>query len=168
MHDVYLEFLRAILVLILFIYLFMIGKRSFVHKQNGWIYIRLGFGLLVFASFIDITDNYENLNQYIVIGDTSAQAFLEKVVGYLLGFLMLTIGFFKWLPKIAVLEQTKQELLSTQKALEKNNAGLEKEVSERTDELRDKIAELEKTNQVMIDRELKMIDLKEEIEKLKK
>jgi flavodoxin len=46
--------------------------------------------------------------------------------------------------------------------------GLEDKVGERTSELKDKIAELERFNKVAIGRELKMIELKKEIENLKR
>ncbi len=46
--------------------------------------------------------------------------------------------------------------------------GLEKKVIERTKELNDRINELERMNKVMVGRELKMIELKAELDKLKK
>ena len=51
--------------------------------------------------------------------------------------------------------------------LEKLKSGLEISVAERTEELKNKVTELERTNKSMIDRELKMIELKKEIEELK-
>ncbi len=51
--------------------------------------------------------------------------------------------------------------------LEKLKVGLEGTVESRTGELKSKILELEKANKLMVDRELKMIELKKEIEILK-
>lgn len=45
-------------------------------------------------------------------------------------------------------------------------AGLEKQVKERTEELAAKLAETEKMNQMMVDRELKMVELKDKIDEL--
>jgi len=45
---------------------------------------------------------------------------------------------------------------------------LEMKIKERTKDLADRIEDLEKYNKLMIDRELKMVELKEEIEKFKK
>ena len=36
-----------------------------------------------------------------MIGDTRPQAFLEKVVGFLLGFSLILVGFLHWLPLVA-------------------------------------------------------------------
>jgi len=51
--------------------------------------------------------------------------------------------------------------------LEGLKKGLEKTVEERTKKLNDKLAELEKMNDLMVGRELKMLKLKEEVEELK-
>ena len=117
------------------IYLLVVSSKSEIYQKAGWRYLIFGFMLLVFASIIDVTDNYEYLNRYVVVGDTPVQAFFEKVVGYLGGFSMLAVGFYMWLPQIGRLEQTRQELLSVQKALRRANTTLEKEVQERTHEL---------------------------------
>ena len=52
--------------------------------------------------------------------------------------------------------------------LEKIKSELEKTVAERTEKLNNKLIETEGMNKLMIDRELKMVELKEEIEELKK
>ncbi|MBN1125139.1 MAG: PAS domain S-box protein [Sedimentisphaerales bacterium] len=57
-----------------------------------------GFGLLFFANLLDVTDNIEYLDRFVIIGDTPVQAILEKMVGYSGGFLLLTIGLIQWLP----------------------------------------------------------------------
>jgi len=52
--------------------------------------------------------------------------------------------------------------------LEELTQGLEEQVKERTKELQVKVEELEKFNKLVVGRELKMVELKEEIAKLKK
>lgn len=54
------------------------------------------------------------------------------------------------------------------RALEEEKASLDRKVKERTQELQTKIAELEKFHKLTVGRELKMIELKEEIKKLEK
>lgn len=64
------------------------------------------------------------------------------------------------------------EDITDRKQLEKKFAkyaeGLEAKIIERTKELSDQVAELESLNKTMIGRELKMVELKKEIESLKK
>lgn len=77
--------------------------------------------------------------------------------------------------KMKRLERAKKETESVSeikikartKELEELAKGLEDKVRERTKELQEKIEELEKFNQLAIGRELKMVELKEEIKKLK-
>jgi nitrogen fixation/metabolism regulation signal transduction histidine kinase len=57
---------------------------------------------------------------------------------------------------------------SSQSQLKEYNKTLEKQVEDRTNELNSKVTEFERVNKLMIGRELKMVELKKEIEKLKK
>ena len=52
------------------------------------------------------------------------------------------------------------------KELEIAKAGLEEKVKERTQELQDKLEELEKFQRLAVGREIKMVELKDEIAKL--
>lgn len=61
-----------------------------------------------------------------------------------------------------------KKVLERTSELEALKKGLEDMVKERTQKLNDKLEELKKFNAIMIDRELKMIQLKKEIEELKK
>jgi len=121
MNDLILESTRAVILVFLFIYLVRVGKKRKELSKQGWRLIIAGFGLLCFATVIDITDNFESLNWLIFIGDTPIQAFLEKMVGFLFGFLLLSIGFIKWIPTITGVETTKQL-----------NEELKKEITART------------------------------------
>ena len=87
------------------------------------------------------------------------------------------IGFKIMLLNARKLDATQQVVLAIEditvrKELEKKLAeyteGLEVKVAGRTKELNEKIAELERANKNMVGRELKMVELKKEIEKLKK
>ena len=60
----------------------------------------VGFILIFFGTLIDITDNFEELNRFVIVGDTEIQALLEKLVGYLLGFLLVALGVWRWIPKL--------------------------------------------------------------------
>jgi PAS domain S-box-containing protein len=125
MSDFLLETIRAIVVFVIFFYLWWVGNREHISKQTGWGFIMSGFGLVLFGMLIDITDEFPGLDKYVIIGDTEIQAFLEKVVGYLVGFLLLSIGFWKWMPTVVSLNKTKLEL-------QKSHEQLEEKVRERT------------------------------------
>lgn len=101
MIDLYFEIFRALILLGIVSFLFKHSSTfTSVRKQNGWNWVRSGFALLLFGSLIDITDNFQMLNQFVIIGDTVIEAFLEKVVGYCFGFLSIAIGLVKWVPDV--------------------------------------------------------------------
>lgn len=100
MVNIILESIRAVIVCVIFVNLLYVGSKKNAHLQKGWFYIKLGFGLFLFAMILDISDNFLWLNKYAIFGETIYHAILEKLVGYLLGFLSLAIGFWKWLPAV--------------------------------------------------------------------
>lgn len=141
MTDIVLEAVRAVITGLLFIYLLAMSKKEALRSQEGWLYFISGFGLIFFGMLIDITDNFPVLNRYVVIGDTGYEAILEKVGGYLLGFILLAVGFWKWMPTVI-------ELRGTQERLKGSHDDLESRVQERTaslqslnEELQQEIAE---------------------------
>jgi hypothetical protein len=58
------------------------------------------------------------------------------------------------------------ERKKTEQELEKHRLHLEEMVNERTAELKAKIAEIERMNKLFVDRELRMIELKEKVKEL--
>ena len=99
MTDIVLETLRALVLFGIVLFLYRVGRERFEATRKGWNLIVAGFGLLLFGSLIDITDNFEALNRFVVVGDTEVQAFLEKFVGFLGGFLVLAWGLVLWMPR---------------------------------------------------------------------
>jgi len=103
--DIYVEILRAVIVALIVIILLMHHKRSVLSKTKGWKYILAGFILILFGAFEDITDNFNSLNRFIFIGHTEYEAFLEKIVGYLAGFVVLDYGIWLWIPEILQIDR---------------------------------------------------------------
>ena len=80
MTDIIIETLRA--GILGFIVFFLVrGLRSDeIRIILGWQQLLIGFVLVFFGTLIDITDNFPSLDRFVVVGDTSTQAFLEKIV----------------------------------------------------------------------------------------
>ena len=115
MADIVMEVLRAV-VLVPVLWIVLRGRYAKdIVGVDGWKQLTAGFILIFFGSLIDITDNFERLNQFIIIGDTPWQAFLEKVVGYLFGFMLLAIGILRWLPKIIEYNEAQKRISSRQR-----------------------------------------------------
>ena len=121
MIDVILETSRAAILAGILVFLYNKGRKQAHLKHQGWTAILAGFGLLLCGSLIDITDNFPILNRFVIVGDTFVEEVLEKFVGYFGGFLLLSIGFSQWIPRVA----SEQQLKEYTAALEEQRVALE-------------------------------------------
>ena len=112
MTDIVLESVRAFVLFGLVLFLLYIGRTRFSTISRGWNWVIAGFCLLLFGSLLDISDNFETLNRFVVIGDTEAEAFLEKFVGFLGGFVVVAVGLVRWIPKEMAGRRRAEELLT--------------------------------------------------------
>ena len=103
--DVPLEIVRSAVVAAILLTVLTQGRSYGFTGQPGWKIVAAGFALLLLGSLVDITDNFEHLNHFIIIGDTTQQAFVEKFLGFLLGFVLLFRGFLLWLPYVSTTRQ---------------------------------------------------------------
>ncbi len=110
MLDIVLESIRAVVVAGILVFFVWFGRRGQLTSHRGWWFVVAGFGLVTLGSAVDITDNFESLNRYVFIGDTHAEAFVEKAVGFLGGFLALAVGFSLWLPRIGAVVTSHEEI----------------------------------------------------------
>jgi signal transduction histidine kinase/DNA-binding NarL/FixJ family response regulator len=126
MIDIILETIRAITLLGIVLFLLKTGANKGDLIGQGWYFIVGGFALLLFGSVLDITDNFESLDRYVVIGDTEIEAFLEKFVGYMGGFISLALGLVQWMPGVQRLteeiSQREEAEKATVLAVEANSA----------------------------------------------
>lgn len=129
MTDVALETFRAVVLLGIVVFLWKTGRGRFELTRKGWNYIIAGFGLLFMGSLVDITDNFEELNRFVIIGDTPIQAFLEKFVGFLGGFVVLAIGLVKWIPSVQCLSDEIAERKRAENALKQIHEDLREALS---------------------------------------
>lgn len=128
MTDVLLESIRAVILSAALVYLLFVGDTRADLSLRGWRIILAGFTLLLLGSILDITDNFESLNRFVIIGDTEVEAVLEKLVGSLGGFLLLTWGLMRWFPMVTSVERTQQlskELVDVNAKLRTANQSLE-------------------------------------------
>jgi hypothetical protein len=110
------------------LYLRSLRRKEDFRIHKGWIFVPIGFGLILFGSLLNITDNFPSLNKYIVIGDTKYEEFLEEVIGYFFGFVFVGIGFWKWIPSILALRKEEN-------ALKREKEELQLKIKELTAEL---------------------------------
>ncbi len=110
-EKILIEALRCLITGLIFWLLFLTGRNSRdIRQQDGWHLILMGFGLMFFATAIDITDNFPFLNRFVLIGNTPLEAILEKVFGYLLGTTLIFFGFSRWLPLVTKLKDKEKRL----------------------------------------------------------
>jgi hypothetical protein len=113
LNDTVLEVLRALIAGYALFYLLLKYNTKQIRKVSGWYYIVTGFTLVFLGLVMDITDNFEFLNKYVIIGNTKYKAILGEIIGYLLGLLFIVVGLSKILPKLANhRDNTSKELLT--------------------------------------------------------
>jgi len=135
--DVLFESIRFLIVLVLVGYLWNACRNWGFVEPRGWQFIKLGFALVLFGSLLDLTDNFEALNRFVVIGNTSTEAFLEKIIGYLGGFLLISFGVIRWGPtmgqmsaEISKRKLAEDALLGDLGDMKKHTADLKAELNE--------------------------------------
>jgi uncharacterized membrane protein len=112
--NVIVEIIRALSIGCILLLLLTKGNSKEIRSIGGWYYFVAGFCLLFFGSLIDITDNFPVLNQFVIIGRTPYQAIIEKIVGYMTGFVLLAFGVWKW--SAALIKYKKEQQKKLQKA----------------------------------------------------
>lgn len=169
MTDIILEILRTTVLLVIFLYLWRAGRKRAELSRKGWRLLLCGFGLLLFGSAIDITDNFESLNRFVLVGDTRTQAVLEKMVGFLGGFFLVAVGLVRWIPTLSSVRRTESllgELSQANVRLATNETRLLEQAEEQKqveEKLRQKMDQLERFNRLIQGREMRIIELKREV-----
>ncbi len=117
MLDIAADIFRAVITGAIFLYLRSIRGKEPPHMRNVWIFFIIGFGLLFLGGLLNIADNFPTLTRYLSFGRHDYADFLEKVVGYVFGFLFLGIGFWQWIPAILALRAQEVALRQSQEEL---------------------------------------------------
>lgn len=116
MIDIGTEIIRMVILGMIFFGLIVGGRRQKAIAQPGWGLLLGGFGLLMFACVLDVTDNFESLNRFVVIGNTPAEAILEKLVGFLGGFVLIGLGLLRWLPCLTSMSELQLVAVNLERA----------------------------------------------------
>lgn len=119
-----LQLLGLCAILALFVYC----DKNVRYDRRAYLCILIGLLLVVFGSLMDVLDNFDTAEEGVFVGDTMVRFVLENVVGYLGGFAMLGLGFWRWLPSLGKLDAAHDEL-------EKARADLEIDIRKRAGEL---------------------------------
>lgn len=129
MLDIATDIFRAVITGAIFFYLsFMRGKEAPRLRKVSLLFI-IGFGFLLFGGILNVIDNFPNLKKYLMLGRLHPADFLEEIVGYVLGFLFLGIGFWQWIPAIIVLHREEDRLKKSQEQLKRKVTELTAECS---------------------------------------
>jgi len=92
MLDTVLETVRTVALLTILVCLWRLGAASPGKDRSAWRLIIGGLALLSFGSLLDISDNFDSLNRFVVIGNTATEALLENVAGFLGGGILVALG----------------------------------------------------------------------------
>ncbi|MBT4511073.1 MAG: PAS domain S-box protein, partial [Chloroflexi bacterium] len=104
-----------------------VGRRGLVHYQKGWAYMLAGFAFVMYGVLINVTDSFFGLDSSIDIVNTESQELIATAIGYLPGFILLAIGFWKWVPTVTSLNNSQQQL---QRSRDEFNSKIEEKASE--------------------------------------
>ena len=80
MIHVELEILKSVAFGILIVYLWRLGLTASLKDQRGWSYMLAGFGVILSALVLGVTESFPSLGTFVVIGNTSYERFLKNGV----------------------------------------------------------------------------------------
>lgn len=116
--ELAIELIRTSLGGVIILALLFHRNHSQLKDIFGWNYFIVGFCLVFIGMMIDITDNFPELNQFIILGSTPYQSVVVGLYGYLLGFGFIAIGIWTWIPRmLEAQEQNKRALEQKEKEL---------------------------------------------------
>ncbi|MDD5388604.1 MAG: response regulator [Gallionellaceae bacterium] len=98
MADIVLNLLRVLLLAgVLFIFWRYRLREAAPDRKEAWWMILWGVGLLLFGSIVDVAESLPGLIPVSAPDETGISSWLENLVGYIGGCLLLFFGFRRWL-----------------------------------------------------------------------
>ncbi|MEM6792920.1 MAG: ATP-binding protein [Acidobacteriota bacterium] len=106
----YLESIIVCVIASILVLMWRRSQRDVLSPDRGWWLIFGGFTLFFLGALIDLSDHFPQLSKFVILGRTPTQSFFEKAVGFTGGFLLVALGFSRWLPQIAARKRLEAEL----------------------------------------------------------
>ena len=153
MTDFLLVLLRIIIVAAILLYLFFSGRKGNIQAQKGWRFILAGFSLILCGSLFSLTDFIDFPNNFTFIKITGYHHFLERTVGDTLGFLLLGIGFLRWVPGIVSGSLAERKIGQYSEELALNVTLRTRELTEVIDRLEQEIATRKRVEEALVNSE---------------
>ncbi|MFP6759427.1 MAG: hypothetical protein VCC99_14605 [Alphaproteobacteria bacterium] len=124
MFNEILETVQALVLASIMLILWRASRDQHATDHRGWKFIFAGLGLLLFGSVLDIADNFENLNNSVVIADTNARTVLGNLVGFTGGCVVLGWGLLLWVPRYGGLSSEIAQRKLMESAMRESTADL--------------------------------------------
>lgn len=129
--EVTLEILRF-LVLAVALGLFIHADRSVSYGRRGFLLIKIGFLLILFGIFMEITDKLD-IPGWGMVADVHVNVYLAKIAGQLAGAVLLLAGLWFWLPSIRTMDEVQEELDRARSDMEQHFLARTRELEEEVD-----------------------------------
>ncbi len=124
------------------VYLLWIGHREHLYTHRGWMSLLVGFGLIWLGSIVQIADELPLMHQLSISRGAVSKALFEEAIDGFLGYILIIVGFWHWLPDLNRSHKVRQNLKQTRDDLEvlvavrtaellQTNHQLQQEVEER-------------------------------------
>ncbi len=120
MNQQILLITRAAVMVVVAAYLWRAGKDSSLRQQRGWNFILVGFALLLFGFLLQLFSLFSAAAGLDTALEPGWEFILRDVAGYLLGMLLLVIGFMRWCPSVRELAEARAEWERAGAAMEKD------------------------------------------------
>ena len=109
---------------VLFVFLIMVGciQGRVTHPKpiaRAYTIAFIGTCLVWLGTILQLSSNFESLNRFFILGNTTGQVIVANAVGYALGFAFVAVGVSQLMPRLASL--TTQEVILETKCHELRN-----------------------------------------------
>jgi signal transduction histidine kinase/CheY-like chemotaxis protein len=120
MSDILIESVRLGMVSLLLVFILGLRRYRSALRQRGANFVVVGLALLWLGCVIGLAEHSNSFNGNLTAGGLEAVALLTKLTGHLGGFIVITWGLIRWLPRVAAVN----DLEEAHRQLEQRNLEL--------------------------------------------